>query len=1126
MRDAQYGAEKLDPPAALRRVRERLERFRAGDAAAVLSADAAEEAARAVSGTPTPERVAAVAWLYQYRALAVGELTGEDGQLAFALFGKIAGVLPDELPTHVASMIALSQARADDPRTLLWQTIVEAERLLEGGETSMDPVMLDRAIDLLTRAADTPEGRSRRQDVLGLLGRVLRRRFAFEPERTGWLDRSVAALEEAVAAVPAKDLVGHTLAHNLGAAYLDRYEATGDLRDLDGAERANETALRLIVAGDSQRPRLLTQRADLLRARTTAGEGTDRLEEAAELCREAVRTLLPGNPATPYVHAAAAGVLADRYVFTHDPAVLEEAIGLASHAAREIPVADDRHSALACYGRLLMLRAQRTGDPADFDASERALTEAVEALPANHSARTAYWGDLADVLYERHRATGDENCLRAALDHARRAVDAAPEGDTTTPILLDTLGRVLVRWYATTGDPRDLDAGVRRLAEALDLAPPGSRMRAMALLHLANGLMEQAALVVGATPRRQKYAEALALTNEAVRALPAGPDRLLALNNLGTLLRRQRGEDPSDERRAAQRIFRDVLASTTPEDQAHQLATLNLATSLLDEHASTPDGDRLLTEAENLLRTVQRRYAVGQFAYPALVGALARCRALRAAADGRGRPDAESVGLLRSVMEAGDTSPVGTRVSAAVQLGGLFADAGDWAQARHAYAEGIELLVRAAAPDRGRAVQERNLSAFFGLASQAAACAVGAGDPAGAVELLERGRGLLMPAPSRPAPADRTQRTTGGRTVALVNVSKHRCDALLVRDGTVTVVPLPRLDHASLNRQAGTFLWAVQRAQDPACPPEERYKAHQVAIPAVLRWLWHTTVRPVLDALGLTGPPAPGARWPRIWWCPTGMMSFLPLHAAGEHVSLYDPLHDGSGAHTALDRVVSSYTPTLRALNEAARRAADVPGSGSGGLLVAAPQTPGTPELPQVAQEIAEIRARHPHSTLLLGADATKERILDALRHHAWFHFAGHGVQNVEVSDSAHLLPYDYGTTGERIGLSDLGRLRADGAQLAFLSACRTAVGQLTLADEHAHTAGLLQATGFPHVVATQWTVRDGVAAAVAAAFYRLTAARGGGAFDPAFALHAALHETRRSRPDPYLWAPFVHFGP
>src|ERR1700749_2538392 len=47
---------------------------------------------------------------------------------------------------------------------------------------------------------------------------------------------------------------------------------------------------------------------------------------------------------------------------------------------------------------------------------------------------------------------------------------------------------------------------------------------------------------------------------------------------------------------------------------------------------------------------------------------------------------------------------------------------------------------------------------------------------------------------------------------------------------------------------------------------------------------------------------------PRLWWCPTGILSFLPLHAAGLYSRGAPP-----GSKLS-DFVVSSYIPTLSSL--------------------------------------------------------------------------------------------------------------------------------------------------------------------------------------------------------------------
>src|SRR5437660_1448375 len=82
-------------------------------------------------------------------------------------------------------------------------------------------------------------------------------------------------------------------------------------------------------------------------------------------------------------------------------------------------------------------------------------------------------------------------------------------------------------------------------------------------------------------------------------------------------------------------------------------------------------------------------------------------------------------------------------------------------------------------------------------------------------------------------------------------------------------------------------------------------------------------------------PPGPGPAWPRMWWCPTGPLTLLPLHAAGRH--------DVDGA-AVIDRVVSSYTPTVRALREARQPRPDTgAAAGDAVLMVAMPDTPGQP---------------------------------------------------------------------------------------------------------------------------------------------------------------------------------------
>src|SRR5271155_5103814 len=82
---------------------------------------------------------------------------------------------------------------------------------------------------------------------------------------------------------------------------------------------------------------------------------------------------------------------------------------------------------------------------------------------------------------------------------------------------------------------------------------------------------------------------------------------------------------------------------------------------------------------------------------------------------------------------------------------------------------------------------------------------------------------------------------------------------------------------------------------------------HESQILEILEWLWDVLAEPVLRRLGHDGLPAETGNWPRVWWCPTGILSLLPIHAAGYHRG--DRLGD-----SVLERVISTYTSTIRAL--------------------------------------------------------------------------------------------------------------------------------------------------------------------------------------------------------------------
>jgi hypothetical protein len=373
--------------------------------------------------------------------------------------------------------------------------------------------------------------------------------------------------------------------------------------------------------------------------------------------------------------------------------------------------------------------------------------------------------------------------------------------------------------------------------------------------------------------------------------------------------------------------------------------------------------------------------------------------------------------------------------------------------------------------------------------------------------------------------------------VVVVNVGRERCDALIVTGERVCAVALPGLTRVDVEQGARTYLQAVHRFemsrlslhrlrrrlleedvepeilhayQDALQQVERTRKAMEVTLLKTLRWLWDTVAGPVIAALD---PPSAAAKKPRrLWWCPTGLLTLLPLHAAGHH--------DEPG-RSVLDHVVSSYTPSLRALAEAQRREP----SGDGGMLVVAlAEVEGQAPLPNVRAErvlLEELFAGE-RLTVLDELGATRAQVRSAIPAHEYFHFSCHGTQDLGRPSLAGLLLAD-GT----LTIADLMADRFE-AQFAFLSACKTATGGVSLSDEAITLASALHHLGCRHVIATLWSVYDAAAAKVTKGVCGLLTSEGGFVpDDTARALHQTILDLRRDHPgEPSVWIPFTHTGP
>ncbi|CAH0015676.1 unnamed protein product [Clonostachys rhizophaga] len=280
--------------------------------------------------------------------------------------------------------------------------------------------------------------------------------------------------------------------------------------------------------------------------------------------------------------------------------------------------------------------------------------------------------------------------------------------------------------------------------------------------------------------------------------------------------------------------------------------------------------------------------------------------------------------------------------------------------------------------------------------------------------------------------------------VVVLNVSRYRCDALIVEQDGLRHLQLHGLHESDIQDYAATLDSSSVTTQ-------------------LLEWLWDTIAGLVLDFLNFTQPPA--ADWPRIWWIPTGPLAKFPIHAAGYH---------GAGSNTVLDRVVSNYSSSIKALFHFRENQlkVEMPGMPEKAVLVGMPNTPGQTMLPFASQEINELGEICASLDLQVCMPPPNvDAVLSSLRDCEVFHFAGHGQTDPSDPSKSAIILED----GKITVASLLQRnLYAQKPFLAYLSACSTGrMKNSDLMDEGLHLIAACQLAGFQHVIGTLWEVND-----------------------------------------------------
>ncbi len=1028
--------------------------------------------------------------------------------------------------------------------------------LLDPVERDDVPVVPDDVLAALRHAARGIEpAHPARIALLGVLGSVLWSAALRTDDQTG-LDEAVEIYRDAVAAAPVGRPDRALVLTRLGWLLGRIHDRTGDPAHLDEAIRICREVAADPARGPAARPAELAQLARLCERRFDLHGDPVSLDEAYAAFRGALDTAPATDPGRASWTAGCGRTRRRSADRRGDVPSLREAVAHCREAV-QVTAADDpdRHAHLSGLGVALCVLFEHTGE-------EKSLAEAVAThrrvladLPADHPDRAGFLNNLGAALQEWFDQAGDPGVLNEAITVHRAAVAALPDGDPRLPELWSNLANALRRGADRGGEHAALAEAISVDEAAVAALPPGHPRRAPGLSNLATGLTKLAAdtgdlalldraiaahtEAVDATApddaehavRSSALARTLAVRFEltkdtvaldraveahrtAAAATPPGHTlRARRLNELGVVLQ-LRAEHRGDRAAMAEAIqaCRDAVNAAPPGHPERATNLTNLGNVLQRRIGQTVDETAMV---EGI--TVLREALAASRSEASTAGAranLANALRLRPGAGPAERSEARD--LLRSVARSGHL-PGRDRVLAASDWADLAAAAGDWADAAEGYTLAVELVGRVASSTLGRDDQERGLRAGAGLASDAAACLLEAGaDASEALAVVERGRGTLLAhmldhraagadGVRSPEPDELTRAAADGPLVT-VTVSRHRCDAVVLDWDGVRVAPLPSLTLDAIHKRVAVVLAAAD------APVDDPWA--DTAVREVLGWLWDAVTEPVLSALGVTGPPPPGRPPPRLWWIPTGPLSLLPLHAAGHHV-------DQPG-DTVMDRVVSSYTPTIRALRYAqAVSAVSVPGDGQL-VVVAMPRTAGMLDLPAARLEADLLAARFPGVQPLVGDNARRGAVLEALPAARWVHVACHATNNLVQPSRSGLMLRD-----GLLSVADIARLHVPEAELAYLSACGTAGVDVRLADESIHVSSAFRLAGFPHVVATLWPIDDATAVAVADTTYARLAGPAPDA-TPARALHRAVLERREAHAGhhPIRWAAHIHSGP
>jgi len=240
----------------------------------------------------------------------------------------------------------------------------------------------------------------------------------------------------------------------------------------------------------------------------------------------------------------------------------------------------------------------------------------------------------------------------------------------------------------------------------------------------------------------------------------------------------------------------------------------------------------------------------------------------------------------------------------------------------------------------------------------------------------------------------------------------------------------------------------------------------------------------------------------RVTIVPHDALHLVPFHA------LFD------GCAYLIERCEINYAPSSSLLCQLLERS----DSTLQERLVVSVADERAPLIENEAHQVAGVLGSGDASTLI-GPSATTQRVSLQARNASIIHLACHGRFASENPMYSGLRLADGWLT-----VRDMYKLRLD-ADLVTLSACETALSEVSRGDELIGPVRALLASGAKALLVSLWRVNDETTSKIMCDFYRLWHTESEGSISRAAALRQAQIELLRDKPHPMYWAPFVLIG-